>query len=153
MTATPQFLTGDVAEPTKLATLNYQGGSLTASRGLMAAIFESANFLSSCAFVETERTRKSYTRTEFIGDTPRVVAQTQYTEKKYPSQTKSQAAGGEAIFIRVDGEWWTARLSGSHSEFMTFLCDSRDDLTGPIAWRSERGTTYGPLAPSSSGKN
>ena len=150
MTATPRFLTGEVVEPTKLSTLNFQGGSLTASRGLLAAIFESANFLSTCAFVETERSIKSYTRTAYVGDTPRVVPQTTYTEKKYPSQTKSQAAGGEAIMIRVDGEWWTARLSGSHSDFMTFLCDSRDDLSGPIAWRSERGTMYGPLAPSTS---
>ena len=145
MTATPYFDTGEVLEPTRISTLNYVGGSLTGSRGLMASIFASANFLSTCTSLAIERSRKSYTRTSFIGDSPTVVNQSNWTEIKYPSQTKSLAAGGEAIMIKVDGEWWTARLSGTHSAFMDFLCSSREDLRGTISWRSERGTVYGPI--------
>lgn len=153
MTATPTFLVGDVVEPTRLATINYTDGSLTASRGLIASMFSSANFLSSCISEAIERSRKSYTRTSFIGDTPTVVPQSSWTEVKYPSQTKSIAAGGEAIMIKVDGEWWTARLSGTHSAFMDFLCSSREDMRGTIAWRSERGTIYGPIASTSIEEN
>ena len=147
MTATPLFV-GEVPEnPTREATVNFNGGSLTASRGLIAAIFKDASFVSSCASIQIERTRKQYTRTDYIGATPRVVQQSTWTQTKYPSQTKSIAKGGEAIQMKVNGEYWTARLSGTHESFMTFLCIGRDSLTGPIAWRSERGTSYGPIAP------
>ena len=141
----PRFLQPVPPEPTRMSTLNYDGGSLTATRGLIAQIFLTADFLSTCAVVPTDRSRKSYTSTPYIGGTPRIVNASTWTEQKYPSQTKSIAAGGEPIQIQVQGQWWSARLSGNHSAFMKFLCDGKDDLTGPIAWRSARGTLYGPV--------
>ena len=147
MTATPVFLQPVPEQPTREATLNYEGGSMTTTRGVLAQMFTDASFLSSCAAVPKERLRKSYTRTDYVGATSQVVAQSEWTELKYPSQTKSLAKGGEPIQVRINGEWWGARLSGGHSSFMTFLCNSRDSLVGPIAWRSARGTVYGPIAP------
>ena len=147
MTATPLFVGTVPDNPTREATVNFTDGSLTASRGLIAAIFKDATFVSSCAAVEIERTRKQYTRTEYIGATPRVVQQSSWTQTKYPSQTKSVAKGGEAIQVKVNGEYWTARLSGTHQAFMEFLCDGPDSPTRPISLRSERGTSYGPIAP------
>ena len=147
MTATPRFLQPVPEQPTREATLNYQGGSFTTSRGVLAQMFSDASFISTCAFVEVERQRKSYTRTDYIGATTQVVPQSSWTQKKYPSQTKSIAAGGEPIQVRINGEWWAGRLSGNHESFMAFLCDGKDSLVGPIAWRSARGTLYGPIVP------
>ena len=53
----------------------------------------------------------------------------------------------EPIQINIKGKWWTARLSGNHSDLMTYLCgeNTAGNLRGVISWRSERGTTYGPV--------
>ena len=143
------FLAPLPEQPAREATLNYEGGSLTTTRGVIAQMFTDASFISTCAFVEVERSRRSYTRTDYIGAEVKVVPLTNWTQHKYPSQTKSIAAGGEPIQIKINGEWWTARLSGNHESFMKFLCDGKDSLVGPIAWRSARGTLYGPIVPSS----
>lgn len=135
--------------PTREATLNFEGGSLTTTRGVVAAMFNDASFISTCAFVEVERSRKSYTRTDYIGAENQIVGASSWTQKKYPSQTKSIAAGGEPIQLKIKGEWWGARLSGNHESFMQFLCDGKDDLSDAIAWRSARGTLYGPIVPKS----
>ena len=150
MTATPTFLQPVPEQPTREATLNYQGGSMTTTRGVLAQMFKDAAFLSSCVAESVPRSRKSYTRTDYVGATVQVVPESNWTELKYPSQTKSTAKGGEPIQVRLNGEWWSARLSGGHSAFMTYLCTARDSLVGPIAWRSARGTVYGPIAPSTS---
>ena len=132
--------------PEREATLNFAGGSLTAARGTIAAAFKNAAFISTCAFIEVERTRKQYMRTDEIGADPRSVDASSWTAKVYPSQTKSIAAGGEPIQLKIQGEWWTARLSGTHTAFMEFLCDSADSLYDYVAFRSARGTLYGPVA-------
>lgn len=149
MTATPRFIAPVPEQPAREATINYAGGSFTTTRGVLAQMFSSASFLSTCAFVEVERQRKSYTRTPYIGAENQIVAASSWTQKKYPNQTKSIAAGGEPIQIRINGEWWGGRLSGNHESFMAFLCDGKDELVGPIAWRSARGTLYGPIVPPS----
>ena len=133
--------------PEKLATINYTGGSLTASRGVLAAMFQAGKFDNGCESVLSERSRKTYTRSEYIGAQSRSVEATTWQEVRYNSSTKSLAAGGEAIQIRIGGEYWGARLSGNHSNFMTWLCGENQagNLSGVIAWRSERGTTYGPV--------
>ncbi len=144
--AEPRFV-GTVPMPEKLATINYTGGSLTAPRGTLAAMFEAGKYDSGCESVLRERSRRTYTRSDYIGAPSRVVDASQWQEVKYNSSTKSLAAGGEAIQIRINGEWWGARLSGNHSNFMTWLCgeNTAGNLSGVIAWRSERGTTYGPV--------
>ena len=146
MTATPLFVPTTPPQAERNATLNYPAGSITMARGNFAALFADAAFLSSCAVVSTQRSRKSYVRTDYIGAPVRSVDASDWEEIKYPSQTKSIAAGGEAIQIKIQGEWWTARLSGTHYAFMTFLCGAKESLIGTVSWRSERGTLYGPVA-------
>lgn len=145
--AEPRFVDGPLAYGERNATINYPGGSLTSSRGVLAAMFTTNVALSTCGYEERERSRVGHTRTEFIGAPTRSVAQTQWTEKKYPSQTKSLAAGGEAIKLNINGENWTARLSGTHSALMEFLClqNTNGGLDGVVSFQSERGTTYGPV--------
>ena len=150
MTATPAFAGPIPEQPTRAATVNYTGGSITATRGVLAAMFKDPSFISACATVRTDRVRKSYTRTPYVGGPITIINQSNWTEEKYPSQTKSIAAGGEPIQLKINGEWWSARLSGSHTDFMDFLCESADGLNNSISWRSARGTLYGPVAPSNS---
>lgn len=146
MTATPTFVPTIPDSPEVNATLNYPAGSLTCTRGTLAAMFQDAAFLSSCMVESNQRQRKEYKRTDYIGATPKTVAASNWEEIRYPSQTKSQAAGGKPIQLKVNGEWWTARLSGSHYAFHTFLCGARNSLYGPVSWRSARGTLYGPVS-------
>ena len=152
--AEPRFVE-NVPFPERNGTINYTGGSLTAARGVLAAMFKPGQYDSGCESVLSERSRKTYTRTDYIGAPSRVVDASQWQEVRYNSSTKSLAAGGEPIQIRIAGEWWTARLSGSHSNFMTYLCgeNTAGNLNGVIAWRSERGTTYGPVGQFSSSGN
>ena len=153
MTATPMLIKEAPPAPERNATLNFQGGSLTAPRGTIAAMFRDTAFVSTCAYVEVQRSRKQYMRTSEIGAQPRSVEAKEWTAKVYPSQTKSIAAGGEPIQLKIDGEWWTARLSGTHTAFMEFLCDSATSLYDHVAWRSARGTLYGPVANPTSGED
>ena len=141
--------------PERDATINYTGGSISASRGVLASMFKPGQYDSGCESVLKERSRKTYTRTDYIGAQSQVVQPSQWQEVKYNSSTKSLAKGGEPIQIRIEGEWWSARLSGNHSNFMTYLCGENQagNLNGVLAWRSERGTTYGPVGQYAAGGN
>lgn len=152
--AEPRFVE-NVPFPERDATINYSGGALSASRGVLAAMFKPGQYDSGCESVLSERSRKSYTRTDYIGATSRVVGASDWQEVRYNSSTKSLAKGGEPIQLNINGEWWTARLSGNHSNFMTYLCgeNTAGNLAGVIAWRSERGTTYGPVGQFASSGN
>ena len=145
--ADPRFLDGPVPYAERNATINYTGGSLTASRGVLAAMFTGNVALATCSPETTERSRKTFVRTEYIGADVRTVNGSTWTETKYPNQTKSIAAGGEPIRLRINGEYWTARLSGTHSALMAFLCSQNvaGGLDGVVSFMSERGTTYGPV--------
>ena len=147
MATEPRFV-GDVAMPQRDGTINFPGGALTAARGTLAAIFNESATVSACDAVNTSRSRKSYTRTEFIGATSRVVAATEWEEVRYPYLTKSIAKGGQPIKLIVQGEPWTARLSGNLSSLADFFCKQGDDgnLNGTVAFMSERGSFYGPYA-------
>ena len=141
----PRFVDTEALKKGANATINFDGGSLTASRGVFLAMFEAENNYEACESTDVARKRVSHFRTEYIGAEVKSVAEANWTQKKFNSQTKSRAAGGEAIQIRINGEWWTARLSGSHEALMSFLCDNSGDLKDVISWRSERGTLYGPI--------
>ena len=152
--AEPRFVQ-DVPYPERNGTINFTGGSLTAKRGVLASMFKPGEFDSGCESVLSERSRKTYTRSQYIGAPSVSVSSSEWQEVRYNSSRKSLAAGGEPIQIRISGEWWTARLSGKHADFMTYLCgeNTAGNLSGVIAWRSERGTTYGPVGQFTDGGN
>lgn len=126
--------------------LNFPGGSLTASVGLLEAIFGP----DMGGAGGTESTKQisvtGHSRVRVIGGPSTNVAANSYTLTKYPSIDKSGAAGGEAIALRVAGKSWTARLSGSHQDFVAFLKTTTLALSGPLFWFSEKGKQYGPIS-------
>jgi len=143
----PRFVEAP-AMPERDGTITYPGGAITAARGTLAAIFKTNALVSACGPENIDRVRKQYQRTEYVGATPRNVESTSWTEVKYPYLTKSIAKGGQAIKLRVQGENWTARLSGNLSSLADFFCSQADqgNINGSVAFISERGTFYGPYS-------
>lgn len=129
----------------KNLTLNFPGGSLTATRGLLETMFGS-NFsgLATEPVVSTVSVT-GHTRRRVVGGPVTNVAANTYTRKKYPSSNSSGAAGGEQIAINLGGDIWTARLSGSHQNFCDFLLGNDGPLTEVVFWTSEKGKPYGPF--------
>ena len=137
----------EIPFPEREGTISFIAGSITATRGVLASMFKKGKFDNGCETFLSERKRISYPRTQFIGDTPRIVDGSNWQEIRFPSKKKGLAAGGEPIKLRIDGEYWTARLSGTHYAFMTWLCgeNEKGNLATVITWQSARGTTYGPV--------
>lgn len=129
----------------KKLTVNFTGGSLTATRGLLEGMF-GTNFagLDAEPVVSTVSVT-GYTRNRVIGGPSTSVGATTYTRTKYPTSQAGGAAGGEPIMINFAGDFWTARLSGSHQDFAAFLVANGGPLTESIFWKSEKGTSYGPF--------
>lgn len=125
--------------------LNFPGGSLTATRGLLEALY-GPNLTGAGEAVTTKQVSVSgHSRTRVIGGPSKNVAGSTYTLKRYPSTVSGGAAGGEAIALLVDGKYWTARLAGSHQNFNDFLTGTSFYQNAPLFWRSEKGKPYGPF--------
>lgn len=148
-TPAPLFLVPD-KDKARVYTVNFNGGgALTASKGLLDAIFAAGKVTTGvCSAPTVDVSVKGHTRQRVIGGAGTPVAGYNYSLKMYPTTPKNARSGGEAIKIRVGGEWWTARLSGSHQNFMQWLCANTSALAvDEIYWRSEHGTNYGPVGP------
>lgn len=130
---------------TRKVAMNFTGGTLTASLGLLEAIW-GPQLAATMAPESTTVSVRSYSRQRLIGGATKTVAANTYNRKKYPVGAASGAAGGEAISLQINGKWWTARLSGSHQAFCDFLRGSSFEMAGPLFWKSERGTSYGPFS-------
>jgi hypothetical protein len=125
--------------------LNFPGGSLTATRGLLEAIY-GPNLTGAGESVTTSTISVSgHSRVRVIGGPSTSVAANSYVRTKFPTAVNGGAAGGEPIALLVGGKYWTARLSGSHQDFATFLRTSSFFQNAPLFWRSEKGTSYGPF--------
>lgn len=151
MTQTPgaRFLTSD-QEKARVYTVNFTGGgALTATKGLLDSIFGAGLMTTgSCNAPTSTVSVKSHTRTRVIGGASTPVSGYSYSLKGYPTTPKNARSGGEEIKIRVGGEWWTARLSGSHQQFMDWLCANTSALAvSELYWKSQHGTNYGPVGP------
>lgn len=125
-------------------TIGFNGGSLTATKGLLEALF--GDDLVQQASDETIAVSvRTHNRVRVIGGDSTSVASFNYERKRYPSGGDSGAGGGEPVRLFVDGDWWTARLSGSHQDFCKFLRGSEWGSGKNAIWKSERGTSYGPF--------
>jgi hypothetical protein len=145
----PLFINPDV-EKARVYTVNFTGGgAITATRGLLDAIFAAGKLTTGSCNAPTETVSvKSHTRTRVIGQPSTPVAGYNYSLKAYPTTPKLARSGGEEIKVRVNGEWWTARLSGSHQNFMNWLCANTSSLAvSELYWKSQHGTNYGPVGP------
>jgi hypothetical protein len=146
-TPAPLFINPDV-DKARVFTINFKdGGALTASRGLIDSLFGTLMLTNGiCSSPSVDVSVKSHARKRFIGGTAKTVAGYSYSHKTYPTTPKGARKGGERIKLRVNGEWWTARLSGSHQKFMEWICDNRTSLkVAEFYWKSEDGTNYGPI--------
>lgn len=101
-------------------TVVYEGGSVTAPRGVLEAIFPAT---SPSWFPNGE---------SGIGRRP------------FGSRQRDSRQAGEDLMIRfTDGSVWSVRVTGTHTKFLTnFITQGNVDTVMNI-W-SERGTIYGP---------
>ena len=142
---TARFVPNEVtAGSYKKVTMTFPGGSLTAKRDVLESIFDASLLPSTCNPAEQVVSRKQYVRTRFVGDTPSALISTEpYVLRSYGSGESSLAAGGEPIRFEINGSWWTARLTGTHQDFMTYLCANQESLKGDATyWISANGRKY-----------
>lgn len=125
-------------------SIGFPGGSLTATRGLLQALF-GANLVDASQYGEATISVNGHSRTRVIGGASTPVAAHNYVAKKFPTGQRGGGSGGEAIQFLYGGDWWTARLSGSHQDLNDWLSTSPGSSTAALQWRSEKGTPYGPF--------
>lgn len=125
-------------------SIGFPGGSLTATRGLLEALF-GTNLVNASQYGEATVSVQGHSRVRVIGGASTPVQAHNYVAKKYPTGQRGGGSGGEAIQFLYGGDWWTARLSGSHQALNDWLSDSPGSGTQAIQWRSEKGTSYGPF--------
>lgn len=133
-------------------TIPFNGGSITATRGLLEAVFGDQLVAdNSVRTVSVER--RAHSRTRVIGGATSSVAAAEYTLTKYGKRSSGSAAGGEDVVFVVDGEPWTMRLTGSHEALDNFLKQGGFAGDKVVMWQSAKGTTYGPYRASESDTN
>ena len=127
-----------------ITTINYEGGSMTTTVGLLEAIWGKDYPGLQTPSTSTQVSVRAHTRTRVIGGASTNVGAYSYTYKQWPTSEANTSAGGAVVLLRiagVDGQW-TARVSGSMSDFGSFL---NKDSPKAINFRTERGTKYGPF--------
>ena len=125
-------------------SIGFPGGSLTATRGLLEALF-GANLVNAAQYGTANISVNGHSRTRVIGGASTPVASHNYTKKKFPTGQRGGGAAGEPIQFLYNGDWWTARLTGSHQELNDWLTTTPGSSTQSLQWRSEKGTPYGPF--------
>jgi len=101
-------------------TIIYEGGTVTAPRGTLAAMFPS--------------TAPSWFPNGESG----------LGRRPFGSRQRSTRQAGEDLTVQfIDGSAWVVRVTGGHTNFLTrLLVDGNVDTVAQV-W-SERGTIYGP---------
>jgi hypothetical protein len=130
-------------------SVGFSGGTLTATRGLLEAVFGPA-FVKDALTAEKSVSRRAHTRRRKIGGAATSVSSAQYTVPQVASTSGGQALGGEAIRVQVGGKWWTMRLTGSHKSFNALLGSGLFEGGKVVFWRAESGRKYGPYTSATS---
>jgi hypothetical protein len=130
----------------RFMTIGFPGGSLTAKRGVLVSLF-GPDLINTSALATRTVSRKAHSRVRVIGGPSTSVDATSFTAQRFPSAGTSPNATGESIRLLIDGDWWTARLSGSHQSFNKWLKDSTWGSGKAAMWRSQKGKPYGPFVP------
>lgn len=129
----------------KNITLNYEGGSITMSRGNAKDIFGEEFEGIEGSPVDTEVSVKSHSRTRVIGGSSTPISAYTYTYKQWPTSLANNAAAGTVILMEWEGSEgaFTARVAGSMADCATYL---QANTSKVLAFRTQRGTKYGPFA-------
>ena len=102
-------------------SLSWEGGYLTATRGLLEDLY-GPDFMDTVgAGVAKTVAVKGHTRQRIIGGAAKTVGAYSFNIVKYPRKVKGGAAGGQKILIQSGGSWWSARVGGSIQDFKAFL--------------------------------
>lgn len=125
-------------------TLTFPNGSLTASRGLLEDVFGPALVNSEIGEARTVQ-RDSHTRSDYPGGPRTAVRGSTFNLKRYGKPNAAGNSGGEPILLYVNGDPFTARLSGSHQAFCDFLQNGTWQSGNDAYWKSQHGTPYGPF--------
>lgn len=125
--------------------LNFPGGSLVATKGLLEVIFGGDLNGAGEQVTTSEVTVSGHSRVRVIGEPSVSVSGSTYVKKKYPKTMSGGAAAGEPIYLLVNGKYWTARLQGSGQNFSDFLTGASFFLDGALFWKSTRGSIFGPF--------
>jgi len=143
--AEPRFAVNEVTSDLyRNYTITFPGGSLSATRDVLMSIFKNDQLPSTCNPEEKTVSRKEYVRTNYPeGPVSKIISTAPYTLKNYSNGGNSRAAAGEPIRFLINGSFWTARLVGSHQDFMDYLCDNTASLEGDATyWISAKGSPY-----------
>jgi len=128
----------------KQISIGFEGGSISATRGLLQALF-GATLTNPAIGTPQQVTRNQHPRIRVIGGSEVMVDASITNRIKYPSGSSNGGAGGEAIRFVLGAKEWTARLTGSHFKFNEFLQAGNWTSSQPILWKSEKGKSYGPF--------
>ena len=140
----PRFVPNEVtADLYRDFTISFPGGSIKATKDVLLSMFADPSALDTCSPDQTDVVRRSHVRTAYPGGPSVNVAAASYVKKNYSNGGTSRAAGGEPIAVLINGDYWTARLTGSHQAFMDYLCSNREALAeGFSYWKSQAGKPY-----------
>ena len=129
----------------KNITLNYGSGSITMSRGNAKSIFGETFAPLDGGPVETSVSVKSHSRTRVIGGASTPISAYTYSYQQWPTSLASNAAAGTVILMEWDGSdgVFTARVTGPMADAATYFAAN---VTKTLAFRTQRGTKYGPFS-------
>lgn len=125
-------------------TINYKGGSLTMTQGNYLNLFgENSNIFGADGEPVTHQV-KSHSRRRVIGGPSITIPAHQREFIQWPTNSRDQAAGGQAVvmeWIGSDGPW-ECRVSGDLWELGTFL---QANSPKSVWFHSKGGKGYGPF--------
>lgn len=122
-------------------SLTWDGGYLTASVGLLEALY-GADFGEKVGAGKAKTISvKGHSRQAMIGGPTKTVASYTYNVIDYPRRLSGGAAGGQPIRIEYGGSWWTCRLGGSVQDFKAFLAGTGKPNTA-FQFMTEKGGLY-----------
>jgi hypothetical protein len=125
-------------------TLNYQGGSITMTRGNLEDLFMGSGFDVTPEPEEVTASVPAHPRTRVIGGPSTNVTSHSRTYKGWPTSNANQASGGKVVYLTWQNtpDYWTARVTGPMASLADFL---KANVTQTSAFRTSRGTKYGPF--------
>ena len=126
-------------------TLNYPGGAITSTIGVWKSLFGVDSPLLTPIPSTKQVGVRTHPRVRVIGEPSTQVESYTYEMTQWPTSQASNAAAGDVVFLEwesSDGQW-TARVTGALSALGIFLVNNS---VKPVAFRSERGTKYGPFS-------
>ncbi|MDI9407228.1 MAG: hypothetical protein QM522_11040 [Chitinophagaceae bacterium] len=122
-------------------SLSWDGGYLSATAGLLEALYGKDFMEKVGAGPAKTITVKSHSRQRVIGGPSTGVSGYSYGMIKYPRRVSGGASGGQEIKIEHGGDWWTARLGGSVQDFKKFLSGTGKP-TNAFQFMTEKGGLY-----------